>query len=130
MSKRSDLLTQLTSSLSGSNVTVSSELPWITGSEPLYVQNMKVLYLDEEQISQDILFTTLDSHEVVSNVSTINGYLQVDAKNQPGDIANVVSNVLSAKSVISGVVSKQSDYETEITSDKITYSFEYRFTDT
>tara|TARA_R100000734_G_C3318610_1_gene112957 strand:- start:216 stop:608 length:393 start_codon:yes stop_codon:yes gene_type:complete len=130
MSKRSDLLTQLTSSLSGSNVTVSSELPWITGSEPLYVQNMKVLYLDEEQISQDILFTTLDSHEVVSNVSTINGYLQVDAKNQPGDIANVVSNVLSAKSVISGVVSKQSDYETEITSDKITYTFEYRFTDT
>ena len=130
MSKRSDLLTQLTSSLSGSNVTVSSELPWITGSEPLYVQNMKVLYLDEEQISQDILFTTLDSHEVVSNVSTINGYLQVDAKNQPGDIANVVSNVLSAKSVISGVVSRQSDYETEITSDKITYTFEYRFTDT
>ncbi len=130
MSKRSDLLTQLTSNLSGSNVTVSSELPWITGSEPLYVQNMKVLYLDEEQISQDILFTTLDSHEVVSNVSTINGYLQVDAKNQPGDIANVVSNVLSAKSVISGVVSKQSDYETEITSDKITYTFEYRFTDT
>lgn len=130
MSKRSDLLTQLTSSLSGSNVSVSSELPWITGSEPLYVQNMKVLYLDEEQISQDILFTTLDSHEVVSNVSTINGYLQVDAKNQPGDIANVVSNVLSAKSVISGVVSKQSDYETEITSDKITYTFEYRFTDT
>ena len=128
MSKRSDLLTQLTSSLSGSNVTVSSELPWITGSEPLYVQNMKVLYLDEEQISQDTLFTTLDSQEVVSNVSTINGYLQVDAKNQPGDIANVVSNVLSAKSVISGVVSKQSDYETEITSDKITYTFEYRFT--
>ena len=130
MSKRSDLLTQLTSSLSGSNVSVSSELPWITGSEPLYVQNMKVLYLDEEQISQDTLFTTLDSQEVVSNVSTINGYLQVDAKNQPGDIANVVSNVLSAKSVISGVVSKQSDYETEITSDKITYTFEYRFTDT
>ena len=74
--------------------------------------------------------TTLDSQEVVSNVSTINAYLQVDAKNQPGDITNVVSNVLNAKSVISGVVSRQSDYETEITSDKITYTFEYRFTDT
>lgn len=128
MSKRSDLIARLTSNLSGSSVSVSSELPWIAGSDPLYVQNKKVVYLDEEQLSQETLFTTLDAYELSSNVSTINAYLQVDAKNQPADILNVVSNVLSAKGVVTGSINNESDYVTEIEGDAITYTFEYRFT--
>lgn len=128
MAKRDDLLTRLTTNLSGSNVSVSQELPWISGSEPLYVTNKKKLYVDEEQIIEDTLFVTLDGTEIVSNVSTINAFLQVDAKNQPGDISNVVSNVLKAKSVITNVINHQSDVVTEIDSDAITYTFEFRFT--
>jgi len=128
MAKRDDLLTQLTTNLAGSNVSVSQELPWISGSEPLYVTNKKKLYVDEEQIIEDTLFVCLDGKEIVSNVSTINAFLQVDAKNQPGDISNVVSNVLNAKSVITNVINHQSDVVTEIDSDAITYTFEFRFT--
>jgi hypothetical protein len=128
MAKRDDLLTQLTTNLAGSNVSVSQELPWISGSEPLYVTNKKKLYVDEEQRIEDTLFVCLDGKEIVSNVSTINAFLQVDAKNQPGDISNVVSNVLNAKSVITNVINHQSDVVTEIDSDAITYTFEFRFT--
>ena len=49
MSTRSDLLTQITTNISGSNISVSQELPWTASGESLYLKNMKHFYLDEEQ---------------------------------------------------------------------------------
>ena len=50
---RSSLITQLTTNLTNSNVSVSAELPFESGGDTLYDKNMKTLYVDEEQISQD-----------------------------------------------------------------------------
>ena len=127
MSIRSDLLTQLTTNLNGTNVSVSSEMPYIEGGETLFEANMKTLYVDEEQISQETLYETLDSQNINVNISTLNAYLVVDAKNQLSDIATVISNVLSAKSAITNTISRESDYETEIANDELTYTFEFRF---
>ena len=124
---RSSLITQLTTNLAGSNVSVSSELPFESGGDVLYSKNMKTLYVDEEQISQETLYEVLDRNNFLTNSSVVNAYLQVDAKTQLTDINAIISSVLSAKSVITGTITSESDYDTEIDLDHIVYTFEYRF---
>lgn len=124
---RDNLITQLTTNLSGSNVGVSSELPFTSGGETLYDKNMKTLYVDEEQISQDTLYAVLDRNNIEINSSSVTAYLQVDAKNQLSDINSIVSNVLSAKSVITNTITSESDYSSDYDLDAIVYTFEFRF---
>ena len=129
MTVRSDILTQLGTNLAThTNVKLSQELPWETGDNPLYLQNMKTVYVDEEQINVEQLYRTLDQSNVNSTVTTVNAYLSVDAKNQLSDITTVVSNILLARNAISSTTDSASDYETDIEDDVITYTFEYTFT--
>jgi len=129
MTVRSDILTQLGTNLAThTNVKLSQELPWETGDNPLYLQNMKTVYVDEEQIEVEQLYRTLDQSNVNSTVTTVNAYLSVDAKNQLSDINTVVANILLARNVISSTTDSASDYETDTEGDVITYTFEYNFT--
>lgn len=127
MSTRSNLLTQITTNISGSNISVSQELPWTASGESLYLKNMKHFYLDEEQDDREQVLKTLDGFELEQTTITLEGYMSVDAKNQPGDIANVVANIMNANSVITGTVDNTSQVTTEIVDDVITYTFEFNF---
>ena len=124
---RSTLLTQITTNLSGSNVTVSQELPWLQDGVELYKKNKKHFYLSEESEDREEFIKTLDKSDVEEKTTTLNGYLVVDAKNQPGDIANVVANIMSANSSVTGTISNEASYETAIEGDDIIYTFEYNF---
>lgn len=124
---RDSLLTQLTTNLAGSNVSVASELPYTSGGDVLYAKNMKKLYVDEELISQETLYPVLDRNNFEINTSTVIAYLQLDAKNQLADINSIISSVLSAKSVIIDTITSESDYEVEYELDRIVYTFEFRF---
>jgi len=129
MSIRSDLLTQITTNLaSHTNVRVSDELPFNTSGNPLYLQNKKFVYVDEQELNVEQLYRTLDQSNVNTTVTTVNAYLSVDAKNQLSDINTVVANILSARNTITGTIDSTSDYETDIEDDVITYTFEYNFT--
>jgi hypothetical protein len=128
MSKRSDLITQITTNLSGhSNISISEELPFDSGGIPLYDKNLNVVYVDEEEIVVEQLYRTLDQGNVNQTTTTLTAYLSTDAKNQFNDINTVVANLLIARNVVTNVTDSNSDYETEITDDVITYTFEYNF---
>ena len=124
---RSTLLTQITTNLTGSNVTVSQELPWLQDGVELYKKNKKHFYLSEESEDREEFIKTLDKSDVEEKTTTLNGYLVVDAKNQPGDIANVVANIMSANSSVTGTISNEASYETSIEGDDIIYTFAYNF---
>lgn len=129
MSIRSDLLTQITTNLaSHTSIRVSDELPFDTSGNPLYLQNKKFVYVDEQELDVEQLYRTLDQSNVNTTVTTVNAYLSVDAKNQLSDINTVVANILSARNTISSTIDSASDYETDIEDDVITYTFEYNFT--
>ena len=124
---RDTLLTAITANVASSNVSVSSELPWIQGDEPLYSINMKKFYLDEEQISNTVLFETLDDNKIYETETTMEGFLEVDAKNPLSDIDTVISGILASKSAIANTTIAESNYTTETENDRITYTFEFRF---
>ena len=61
MSKRSDLITQITTNLSGhgNTMSISSELPFDSGGNPLYNKNMNTVYVDEQELSVETLYTNI-----------------------------------------------------------------------
>lgn len=127
MAFRDTLITNLTSTLNGSNVSVSSELPFIqSGDVRLDIKNKKTLYIDQDNISKEVLYNTLDA-DVYQTVTAVTGYLTVDAKNQPGDIDTVTNSIREARLGITGPYSKECVTETEITTDYITYTFDFEF---
>jgi hypothetical protein len=128
MSKRSSLITQITTNLAAhSNVSISSDLPYDSAGDPLYEKNMNVVYVGEQDIAVEELYATLDQGSVLQTTTTVNAFLSTDAKNTFSDFDTIVANLLVARNVITGTVETASDYETEISDDVITYTFEYNF---
>tara|TARA_R100000734_G_C3295623_1_gene86848 strand:+ start:171 stop:566 length:396 start_codon:yes stop_codon:yes gene_type:complete len=128
MAIRDDLITQITTNTAfTSNVDVSQELPFESGGSPLYEKNMGTIYVDEQQISVEQLYRTLDQSNVNTTTTLVNAYLSVDAKNEFNDIDTVVANLLIARNAVANTLDSASDYEIEITDDVITYTFEYNF---
>ena len=127
MAIRDDLKANLDVALAGSTVSVSSELPWSSAGEPLYIKNMKKVYLDEDNISKTELFSTLDGEDVIQTETSVSGFLAVDAKTQPTDIDTVISKVLESRVAILGQASRECDMSTDTQADTIVYQFDFNF---
>lgn len=127
MAIRDTLKANLDVSLATSNVSVSSELPYESGGITLYNKNMKFVYLDEDNISKTELINCLDNNDVIETETTVQAFLSVDAKNQPGDIDTIVANIINSRNSISGQVIRECEMTTETEADVLTYTFDYRF---
>ena len=127
---RSQLLQYLVTATKSAAVNVVSELPWNTAGEPLYLKNMKKVYLDKEQKEESVLIPVLPgSNDVFQRVTRVRAYFAVDAKNQPAGLDSAVSILLGAKDQ-TGIANfgTESDYTTEIQDDVLIYTIEYRQT--
>ena len=139
MSIRTLLINQLNQDIGTGGVNAGgfsvevTELPWNASGEPLYVKNMLVVYVGEEDEAQVQLYRTLDQGDVYQTETTVQAFFTEDAKNINSFNPIVIQNMLNAKSVINtangfNVQVAESGYEQEIEDDFITYTFEYTFT--
>jgi hypothetical protein len=129
---RSGLITAIKSSISTlTQFTVSEELPWSQNNLPLYLKNMKKVYVGATEREESVLIMTLDDGDIDQNLITTRAYVAVDAKNPPSQLDQMITNILTAKSN-TGVVSfdQESDYTVEQDEDRIIYTFEFRLTAT
>ena len=124
---RQALLNYLTSALTGT-IKTSNELPFEQGGSALYIKNMRKVYLDEPEVEQTELIATFDE-DVNQNITTVRGYLAVDAKNRNTDLDSALLTLALARTQadISSSFRKEFDYTTTIDGDRIIYEFEYRF---
>lgn len=127
MAIRDTLKANLDVSLATSNVNVSSELPYEAGGVELYNKNMKFVYLDEDNISKTELINCLDNNDVIETETTVQAFLSVDAKTQPGDIDTIVANIINSRNSITNQVIRECEMTTETEGDVLTYTFDYRF---
>jgi hypothetical protein len=123
---RTQLLSYLTTNLTGS-IKTSQELPWAEGNNPLYLKNMKRVYLDEDNITVEPLVATLDSADIPQTVTTVRGFLAVDAKNRNADLDTALATLATAKGIATNSFRKEFDYTSSIEGDVVTYELEYRF---
>ena len=139
MSIRSLLLTQLANTTDNGGVASTdysleaNELPWSASGESLYVKNMRVVYVGDEDEAKVQLYRTLDQGDVYQTETVVQAFLTEDAKNIKANNPTVIENMLDAKSVVNtangyNVQVAESGYEQEIEDDYITYTFEYNFT--
>jgi hypothetical protein len=124
---RQALLNYLSSNLTAT-IKTSNELPFEQGGSALYIKNMRRVYLDEPEVEQTQLVPTFDE-DVNQNITTVRGYLSVDAKNRNSDLDTALITLANARTQadISSSFRKEFDYTTTIDDDKIIYEFEYRF---
>ena len=125
---RTPLITYLKQALSGT-ITVSDQLPFEDGGQSLYLKNMRVIYLAEPVITQEELVATLDATDINQNITRVNAYLAVDAKQRNADLNNTLTVLANARTNASITNSFRSEfnYTTEIVDDVLIYSFEYVF---
>jgi hypothetical protein len=125
---RTELLNYLKDNLTGS-ITAAAELPWSSGDNPLYLTNKKRVYLAEPVTKQNSFIQVLSGDDIIETVTTVEGYLAVDAKNRPIDLDSALVTLRVAKDLSSIAASfrKEFDYTATIDRDVITYTFEYRF---
>jgi len=127
---RAQLLTALTSATSTlTNFAVSQELPWEQNGQPLYLKNMKKIYVDREYKVESTMIPTLDNSNIIQDQLKANVYLAVDAKNAPAGLDTLITKILSAKDT-TAITSflQESDYTVEKQEDVSIYTFEFRFT--
>jgi hypothetical protein len=122
---RAELLAYLTVNLSGS-IKTSQELPFEEGGNPLYLKNIKRVYIDEPFTEVDRLFGGLDGLEINQKITIVRAYLVVDAKNRNSDLDQALALMEQAKAQIDSF-RKEFTYTTTIDGSTTIFEFEYRF---
>ena len=126
---RAELLSILTTGLNATGIGISTELPWTSGNEPLYIKNMKRVYLGLEQRVDEDLMPILNGNNVKRRQTIVRGYLAIDAKNQPAGLDNALSAIKSARDaqVFDQSYERFVEYTTDIAGDVTIYTIEYKF---
>ena len=125
---RTELLSAITTAISTlTQFAVSTELPWEQNGTPLYIKNMKRVYVDGDRMEETTLIPTLNGGEVFQNDSICEVYVAVDAKNQPSQLDSLITKILGAKNS-TGIVNfgTESDYTLDKQEDILIYTFEFR----
>lgn len=108
---------------------LSEELPWVKGNQPLYLRNMKSIYVDRDQTVQEPLFDTLDGVGFVNETTTVSVYVATDAKKLPSNYDAMVTTLIAAKldGAITGFTQKATTVTTEYEGDNLVTQFDFNF---
>jgi hypothetical protein len=109
--------------------TVTAELPWDSSGQPLYLNNMKRIYVDQPQTGQEPLIDVLNGPGVVNETTTVSIYLATDAKKLPANYDAVVDMIKSTRldPAILGVTQRATQVSTEFDADVLVTQFDINF---
>ena len=117
------------SGLSLGSFTTTSDLPYDASGNPLYLSNVKKIYVDAEQVATEPLVTALDGPVIDNEVTSVSIYFSADAKQLPANYDTLVSDLKKAKNIttVSGVHRREMDATSEYQGDLIVNTLEVRF---
>jgi hypothetical protein len=109
---------------------VSRELPFEDADQPLFLRNTKTIYVDNPQTVEEPLFTTMDSKNVNTEVTSVTVYYSSDAKNQPANYYTVLSGIKSLRDQFAsqGYFRREAAAQTSIQGDNVVTEIELQFT--
>lgn len=126
---RTEILDYL-KSLKLKNYNVSDELPFSNSGTVMYTKNIKRIYVDLEQISNEPFIQLFGDYNIDSEIHSVRLYFSTDAKQLPSDYSTVISQLRAAKNVTTA----ERFHRREVTSsttfenDLMVTEFEFRFT--
>lgn len=109
---------------------LSQELPFEENGEPLYLKNLKKIYVGIAEYSTEALIKTFSSVDINSETTTIRIFFAADAKSLPTNYETLVSDLRAAKDIdtIAGIYRREVSVETTFEADALVTQLELRFT--
>jgi hypothetical protein len=110
--------------------TLSREIPWDSDGSPLYIKNLKKIYVDAVQYANTPIVRALNGLSISNEVTSVTVYLACDAKQLPSNYDSLISDLKKAKDIttISGINNRECDVTTETQADMLITELEFRFT--
>lgn len=126
---RNELLTFI-QGLNLGTVTVSTELPWVDNTVPLYLKNLKKVYVDMDNVTVDPVIQALNGFSLSNEITSVRIYFANDAKVLLPNYSEVVTTLKTAKDIttIDGLHRRECLVTTSVENDVLVTELEYRFT--
>lgn len=108
---------------------LSQEVPWEESGVPLYLKNLKKIYVDLVTYDTEPLIRTFSSY-INNETSTVRIYFSCDAKQLPANYDDVVSDLKTVKDLtaLEGFQSRLATVSTDIADDVLSTTVEVTFT--
>lgn len=108
---------------------VSTELPWTDNTVPLYVKNLKKVYVGVDEYEVNPVIATLSGVNITEDVNIVRIYFANDAKQIPPNYSDVVEQLRAVKNINSagGFHRREVDVTTSFDADKLVTELELRF---
>lgn len=123
---RNDVLTRL-NQLDLGSFSLSSDLPYTTSGESLYLKNARRIYVDRPQVSVEPLIETLDHLTILTETQTLDVWFSTDAKVTPADLDTVLARIRSVRGQSWGDQLVSETVQSEYSGDRIIFRVEFRF---
>lgn len=111
-------------------VTVSTELPWTDNNVPLYLKNLKKIYVDIDNVEIEPFIQALNGLNITNEITSVRLYFACDAKVLLPNYDDIVTELKGVKNVttITGVQRRECVITTSTENDVLVTELEYRFT--
>lgn len=108
---------------------VSTEAPYDSGGNPLYVKNPRTIYVDLAQTATSPFITALNGLNISNETTTVSVYFSTDAKLIPSNYDQLISQIRLASNLqtIPGINNREVDSSTEFEGDLIVSTVELRY---
>jgi hypothetical protein len=115
--------------LSKGTFTLTNELPWDSSGQPLYLKNIKRIYVNTDQVVEELLYAALNGLCINNEITTVVATVSCDAKQLPSNYEALVTAIRGAKNStdITGVGRRECDVTTRFEADLLVTEFEFRF---
>jgi len=107
----------------------SNELPFNESGVPLYIKNLKKVYVNVDQFTFDPILYTLNGVNIIEETTVVTIFFANDAKSIPPNYDDVVSQLKAAKDILptAGYNRRQASVQTSYDTDKLVTEIELRF---
>lgn len=109
---------------------LSTEYPFEESGTPLYIKNLKKIYVDMPEKANETLIQALNGLNINTQLTTVRMYFSCDAKTLPSNYETLVDDLVLAKDItaIEGIFRREAEVSTDIQSDILVTTIEVRFT--
>jgi hypothetical protein len=109
---------------------LSEESPWRDNTIPLYIKNLKKIYVDNVEYLSEPLIATLGTLSINQQTRTIRIYFANDAKTLPSNYDTLVEDLITVKDInlLDGTNRREADVRVSYENDIMVTEIEIRFT--
>lgn len=128
---RADIITKIRalSTATLGTFALTEELPWSSDDTPLYIKNLKRIYVSPTQTDLDPILDTLDGSGFATEVATTTVYYACDAKQPPANHATLTEAIRNFRIEFDteNWSQRRVTAQTEFEGDRMVQSLEFAF---